>query len=77
MVCGAHTINWFASHLSTQLSCFCGQFFGVPRCEGVDAFSQCWTEEMGWFFHPPFLGSRVQFDQLLESSAQGTVVVPF
>ena len=49
---GPHTINWFASHLSTQLSRFCGQFW-CPGCEGVDAFSQCWTDEMGWFFPPP------------------------
>ena len=30
---------------------------------------------MGWFFPPPFLVSRV-IDQLLESSAQGTLVIP-
>ena len=72
---GPHTIDWFASHLSTQLSRFCAQFW-CPGCEGVDAFSQCWTDEMGWFFPPPFLVSRV-IDQLLESSAQGTLVIPF
>ena len=32
---GPHTINWFASHLSTQPFRFCGQFW-FPGCEGVE-----------------------------------------
>ena len=75
MVCGAHTqsigLQVFFRH-SFPVSV---DSFGVQVVK-VLMLSLCWTDEMGWLVPLPFLVSRV-IDQLLESSAQGTLVVPF
>ena len=72
---GPHTINWFCKSSFDTAFPFSVDSFGVQVVK-VLMLSLCWTDEMGWFFPPPFLVSRV-IDQLLESSAQGTLVVPF
>ncbi len=72
---GPHSVDWFASHLSTQLPRFFAQFW-CPHCEGVDAFARSWDGENGWFFPPPFLVGRV-LDHMVETAAVGTLVVPY
>jgi len=72
---GPHSVDWFASHLSAQLPRFYAQFW-CPGCEGVNAFSESWSDRLGWFFPPPFLLSRV-LEQMLYCGAEGTVVAPY
>ena len=79
MVCGTHTpsidLQVIFRH-SFPVTVFPVDSFGVHVVVLMLSLSVGRMKWDGLVLSPPFLGSRV-IDQLLESSAQGTLVVPF
>ena len=53
-VWGPHTVDRFASHFNTQLTCFNSRF-ACSQTEAVDAFTVDWSGENNWLCPPPGL----------------------
>lgn len=73
-VWGPHTIDRFATNLSSHCNRFNSRFW-CPGTSGVDAFSQSWSNECNWIVPPPGLILRV-LKKMQKEKAIGTLVVP-
>jgi hypothetical protein len=68
------TIDWFASDDTAQLKRFCAWETSV-NAVCFDAFAHSWAHELGYFFPPFSLISRV-VAKILHDRAHGLLVVP-
>ena len=68
------TVDWFASDYNAKLPRFYSRFWN-PHSEGIDALSECWTFEFGYFFPPIGILHKV-LEKLKSDKAEGILVVP-
>ena len=71
---GPHSIDRFASNLNTHCRRFNSRWW-CPGTEGIDAFSQDWSNDCNWLVPPPRLILRALM-KMQKDKAIGTIVVP-